>query len=71
MKGSIQARLETVSERHEEIAALLGEAEIISDQNQFRALSQEYSQLEPLVTAFNGYQTTQAALDSAKEMAKD
>ncbi|MEE9334363.1 MAG: peptide chain release factor 1 [Granulosicoccaceae bacterium] len=71
MKASIKARLETVSERHEEIAALLGEADIISDQNQFRALSQEYSQLEPLVTAFSGYQTTQAALQSAKEMAKD
>ncbi len=71
MKGSIKARLETVSERHEEIAALLGEADIISDQNQFRELSQEYSQLEPLVTAFNRYQTAQASLESAKEMAKD
>ena len=71
MKGSIQARLESVSERHEEIAALLGEAEIISDQNQFRALSQEYSQLEPVVTTFHKFQTAQAALESAKEMAKD
>jgi len=71
MKGSIKARLETVCERHEEIAALLGEADIISDQNQFRALSQEYSQLEPLVTAFTSYQSTQDSLDSAKEMAKD
>jgi len=71
MKGSIKARLESVSERHEEIAALLGEAEIISDQNQFRTLSKEYSQLEPIVTAFKNYESTQEQLDSASEMAKD
>ncbi len=71
MKSSIRTRLESVSERHEEIAALLGDADVISDQNQFRNLSREYSQLEPVVTAFNDYQTTQAQLESAQEMAQD
>ncbi len=71
MKSSIRTRLESVSERHEEIAALLGDADVISDQNQFRNLSREYSQLEPVVTAFNDYQATQAQLESAQEMAQD
>ena len=71
MKASIQARLESVTERHEEIAALLGEPDTINDQNAFRDLSREYSQLEPVVTAFSDYQKTQASIQSAQEMAKD
>jgi len=71
MKSSIQARLESVTERHEEIAALLGEPDTISDQNKFRELSREYAQLEPVVTTFADYSSTSSSLDSAKEMAKD
>ncbi len=71
MKASIQARLESISERHEEIAALLGDPDIISDQDKFRSLSKEYSHLEPIVTAFASYQQTDKDLSSAKEMAND
>lgn len=71
MKSSIQARLESVTERHEEIAALLGLPETIGDQNRFRELSQEYSQLEPIVTTFADYSETAKSLASAQEMAKD
>ncbi len=71
MKSSIQSRLESVSERHQEIAALLGEPDIINDQNQFRELSKEYAQLEPVVTAFDQYQQAESNLKSATEMAKD
>jgi len=71
MKPSIQAKLEGVAERHEEIAALLGDADTINDQNRFRELSREYSQLEPIVSAFHSYQQVQNDLVSAREMAKD
>lgn len=71
MKASIKARLESVTERHQDIAGLLGEAEIISDQDRFRSLSREYAQLEPVVTTFAAYQQAQAGLDSAREMAND
>ncbi len=71
MKSSIQARLESVSERHEEIAALLGEPDTINDQDKFRDLSREYSQLEPIVNAFNEYSKTNESLINAKEMAQD
>ena len=71
MKASIQAKLEHISERHEEIAALLGDPDTINDQYKFRALSKEYSQLEPIVTAFTLYQQTDKDLSSAREMAND
>ena len=49
MKASIVAKLEGLCERYEEIGALLSDAEVISDQNKFRALSMEYSEIEPVV----------------------
>lgn len=49
MKDSIINKLESLSERHEELQALLGDASIISDQDKFRAYSKEYSQLEEVV----------------------
>ena len=53
MKDSIINKLESLSERHEELQALLGDASIISDQDKFRAYSKEYSQLEEVVGTFN------------------
>lgn len=71
MKASILNKLESLSERYEEIAALLGEAEVIADQEQFRKLSIEYSQLEPVAQGFRDYRQTQEDLDTAKEMLSD
>jgi len=71
MKEFILARLESVSERHEEIGHLLGEPATMADQNRFRDLSKEYAQLEPVVKAFNDWRTTKDNLESAKELAQD
>lgn len=71
MKESIKARLEGVSERHEEIAALLGDPDIIGDQSRFRDLSKEYSQLEPVVKTFSAFTSATADHETAKEMAAD
>ena len=71
MKPSIQLKLENLCERHDEIAALLSQPEIQGNQNQFRALSQEYAQISPLVECYKRYQDAQNDLVSAKEMAND
>lgn len=71
MKASIKARLEGATERHEEIAALLGDPDTISDQNRFRDLSREYSQLEPVVKTFNDYSSALQDKASAEEMLRD
>ncbi len=71
MKPSIQTKLENLGERFEEITALLTQPEVQSNQNQFRSLSQEYAQLEPIVACYKAYQDNEANLESAKEMAKD
>lgn len=68
MKPSIQQKLENLVGRHEEVAALLSEPDVINDQNRFRDLSQEYARLEPVVVAFNDWQTTKADMEAAQEM---
>ncbi|MDT4330046.1 peptide chain release factor 1 [Methylomonas sp. MED-D] len=71
MKPSIQTKLENLGERFEEITALLTQPEVQSNQNQFRSLSQEYAQLEPIVACYNAYRENEANFESAREMAKD
>lgn len=71
MKDSIKQKLETLTDRHEEVGHLLGDPDVISDQVKFRDLSKEYSQLEEVVACFNEYKETQEAIESAEEMLKD
>ncbi|WP_027159746.1 peptide chain release factor 1 [Methylobacter luteus] len=71
MKPSIQHKLENLSERYDEIAALLSEPEVQGNQNKFRSLSQEYAQINPIVDCYKRYQKALEALASAKEMAND
>jgi peptide chain release factor 1 len=69
MKPSILAKLESLVERYEEVQHLLGEPSVISNQNKFRALSKEYSQLEEVTKCFLAYQQARENLEAAKEMA--
>ena len=71
MKESILQKLENLNERYAEIAALLGENEVIADQDQFRKLSIEYSQLEPVALGFRAYQQILDDLATAQEMLTD
>ncbi|MEI6334431.1 MAG: peptide chain release factor 1 [Methylococcaceae bacterium] len=71
MKQSIQLKLENLCERYDEIAALLSEPEIQSNQNKFRTLSQEYAQIAPLVDCYKRYEQALKMLESAQEMAND
>jgi len=71
MKESIVRKLETLVERHEELQALLSDPEVISDQDKFRALSKEYSDLEDVTKAFKDYQTAQDDLEEAQMMLEE
>ena len=71
MKDSIRRKLEITSERMEEISHLLADPEVISNQNKFRSLSQEYSQIEPIINLFNEYKSFNEDLFAAEEMKQD
>ena len=71
MKQSIQTKLENLNDRFEEIAVLLSQPEVQNDQNQYRSLSQEYAQIDPLVNCYQQYIENQENLEAALEMSKD
>lgn len=71
MKESLLNKLELLCARHEEISALLSDIETINDQDKFRSLSMEYSQLEDVVKNFNAFQQAREALASAREMLEE
>jgi len=71
MKNSVYQKLEIISERFEEVQALLSDPETISDQEKFRALSKEFSQLEIITNAFNAYKDAVDDFETAEEMLKD
>jgi peptide chain release factor 1 len=71
MKDSIYQKLQSLVERHEEVGVLLGDPDVIGDQNKFRDLSKEYSQLEEVVNSFNRYKSAEEDFAGAEEMLKD
>ena len=71
MKPSIHSKLENLSERLQEISALLGDPATIKNQEQFRALSMEYAQLNPVIECFKQYQATQQDIAAAEDMQRD
>lgn len=71
MKPSLLHKLDLLQDRYEELTALLGDAEIISDQNKFRDYSKEYAEIEPVVATFRRFMVAQEELESAKLLLKD
>lgn len=71
MKASIITKLEVLVERYEEVQALLGDPETISNQTKYRELTREYSQLEDVVNSFQTYQAAKADLATAQLMLED
>ncbi|HAT8521548.1 peptide chain release factor 1 [Vibrio vulnificus] len=71
MKASILTKLEMLVERYEEVQHLLGDPGVIGDQDKFRALSKEYSQLEEVTKCFTAYKQAQEDLVAAEDMAKE
>jgi len=71
MNKSLQTKLDQLIDRYEELAALMSDSEIISDQDKFRAYSKEYADIEPVVNCFRQYEDETTQLEDAKSMASD
>ena len=71
MKASLLNKLDILQDRFEELTALLGDGEVISDQTKFRAYSKEYAEVEPIVAAYGLWLKVQADLEGAQALLKD
>jgi peptide chain release factor 1 len=71
VKPSLRNKLESLSDRLQELDALLADPHTIGDQSRFRALSMEYAQVNPLVSCFRKYQSTLDEIADTEAMLED
>lgn len=71
MNPSTRDKLSQVKDRYEEIHVLLSDPEVISRQDEFRKLSIELSEIEPIVERFGAYELLGAQIDEARQMLDD
>ena len=71
MNPNLVTKLEQLSERHEEIHALLSDPDTISDQNAFRKLSIELADIDPVIENFTRFQELETEIEETRQMAAD
>jgi peptide chain release factor 1 len=68
MKKSLELKLQQMLERFQEVSRLLSEASVIANQEQFKALSKEYAQLDPVASCYQTYVDAQDNFASLQEL---
>ncbi len=71
MKASLEGKLAGLDDRLREIDARLSDPEATRDLDNYRKLSQERAEIQPLVALFAEFRKAQGDVAAAEEMAKD
>ena len=71
MKPSMLAKLDQLTERLEEVNNLLMQEGVTADMEQYRKLTREHAELEPLVALYKDYVKTGDDIRGAQEMLSD
>ncbi len=71
MKDSLIQKLNKISYRHADVSALLSDVKVMNNQDQYRELTKEYAQLEPIVLAYKQYQDNAEALVNAEALLQE
>lgn len=71
MKESLRLRLDQLSDRHEELTALLADVEVISDNKRFSQLSREHNDLTEITSVWTKYKQAEEDIETAQAMLSD
>jgi len=71
MNPSIRRKLDELAERHQEVALLLAQPEVLDDNARFRDLSREFAQLDPLTESLHAYDAASSSLAAAQALLQD
>jgi peptide chain release factor 1 len=71
MKPSIASKLDQLSLRLEEVGRLLTAENVAADMDQYRRLTREHAELEPVVALYRQYQASLGDLKTAEDMSND
>lgn len=61
-------KLKFIEEKYDELSNTISDPEIIADQNRWRELMKEHSNLEPIVAKFKEYRDVLIGIDDSREM---
>lgn len=65
------AKLSGLTDRYDEVAALLADPDVMGNRDQFTALSKEYAEIEPVIACFRKYESLTTELEDARGLAQD
>jgi peptide chain release factor 1 len=71
MKTSLLSKLDQLSERLEEVGTLMNQESATADMNQYRKLTREHAELEPVVGLYAQWREAQTDIKTAQEMMQD
>jgi len=71
MKNAIRQKLSSLSDRYEEVNALLSDVQVIQNNQQFKELSKEYTQLSPIIQSYQHYLNLLKQLESLTLLLQD
>ncbi len=66
----MNARLQALEKRYEELAARLGTQDILANRDEFAKASKEYSELGPIIEAYRRWKKLSSEVEENEEMAK-
>ena len=71
MKTSLLSKLDQLSERLEEVGTLMNQESATADMNQYRKLTREHAELEPVVGLYAQWRDAQTDIKTAQDMMQD
>ena len=71
LSDSMMTKLSSLTDRYDEVNALLADPEVMAERDRFTALSREYAELDPVIQCFKRVALMEAELEDARELAKD
>jgi peptide chain release factor 1 len=71
LSSSIVGKLSDLADRHQELAALLADPDVVADRTKFATLSKEYAELEPIIDRHRRLAALHGQLDDAQALLDD
>ena len=71
LSESMMSKLGSLTDRFEEVSALLSDAEVMSNREKFTALSKEYAEIEPVVLCYQEVTGLNENLEDSKVLLED
>lgn len=71
LTDSMMSKLESLRDRFDEVAALLSDAEVMTDRERFTALSKEYAEIEPVVGCYRRAMELEANIADNEQLLKE